>query len=79
MNEGLAQSPYEGFELATLCTEGTKLTTEPPRPTIATIHLYYVTFTCTLVTLGTTYKNQHENTIEVYYMFMAQNQTFTCY
>ena len=38
MSEGLAQGPYlvarVGFELATLQTQGTKLTTEPPRPFI---------------------------------------------
>ncbi len=37
MSEGLAQGPYvaagAGFEPATLRTQGTELTTEPPRST----------------------------------------------
>ena len=38
MSEGLAKSPYMaarvGFEPATLRTQGTELTTEPPCPAI---------------------------------------------
>ena len=42
MSEGLAQGPYVvagvGFEPATLRTEGTKFTTEPPCPTVLWHH-----------------------------------------
>ena len=40
MSEGLAQGPFVvagvGFEPATLWTQGSELTTDPPRPTRAT-------------------------------------------